>query len=187
MVKKLIIAVTGIILIYFFYPNKKTSIDFDTNSINRNQKCRSIVDSFRGDIINTTFNEELAKNKDLKFVYDELTAINQNASDSMYDFHSYLNQYNELHSEELKFYMSNYLSEIEKKHLIKSDVVKCKMDSIEFHYSKQIQDYIDVLKILVCFNSIKTNQIMPNKLILDNVILDYESIIDQSRNYLNIE
>lgn len=198
MVKKLIIAVTGIILIYFFYPNKKTSIDFDTNSINRNQKCRSIVDSYRGDIINTTFNEELAKNEDLKFVYDELTAINQNASDSMYDFYSYLNQYkelfllsksyvNELHSEELKFYMSNYLSEIEKKHLIKSDVVECKMDSIEFHYSKQIQDYIDVLKILVCFNSIKTNQIMPNKLILDNVIVDYESIIDKSRDYLNIE
>ena len=96
MVKKLIIAVTSIILIYFFYPNKKTSIDFDTSSINRNQKCRSIVDSYRRDIINTIFNEELAKNKDLKFDYDELTAINQNASDSMCDFHSYLNQYNEL-------------------------------------------------------------------------------------------
>lgn len=198
MVKKLFIAATGIILLYFFYPNKKTSTHCDTNSISRNQKCRSILDSYRGDIINTTFIEELAKNQNLKFIYDELTAINQNASDSIYDFHRYLKIYkeffllskrhvNNLNNDELKVYMNNYLFEIEKEHLKKIEVTKSKIDSIDTYYSKQVQDHLDVLKILVCFNGISKSQVMPSKLILDNVILDYDSMIHRSRDYLNIK
>jgi len=130
MVKKLFIAATGILLIYCFYPNKKTSIHCDTNSISRNQKCRSILDIYKGDIINKTFEEELEKNEPLKFIVDRLTTINQNASDSIYDFHKHLDIYkeffllskrhvNDLHNEELKVYMNNYLLEAEKVHLKK--------------------------------------------------------------------
>jgi len=203
MVKKIFITVTGILLIYYFYPNKNSStqitrVECDTNSISRNQKCRSILDTYRGDIINKTFNEELDKNESLQFIYDRLTILNQNASDSIYDFHKYLNLYkeffslskrhvNELDSEDLKIYMNNYLSEVEKEHLDKTEIISFKIDSIENYYSKQVQDHLDVLKILVCINSINTNQVMPSKMILDNVISDYNSIINQGRAYLNIE
>lgn len=203
MVKKIFITITGILLGYYFYANKNNStqttrVECVNNPIIRNQKCRSILDIYKGDIIDKTFEVELEKNEPLKFIVDRLTTINQNASDSIYDFHKHLDIYkeffllskrhvNDLHNEELKVYMNNYLLEVEKEHLKKIAVISSNINSIDNQYSKQVQDQLEILKILVSFNSISTNQVMPSQVILDNVISDYNSIINQSKAYLNIE
>ena len=62
MVKKIFISITGILLGYYFYANKNNStqttrVECVNNPIIRNQKCRSILDIYKGDIINKTFFE----------------------------------------------------------------------------------------------------------------------------------
>ena len=82
--------------------------------------------------------------------------------------------------------MNNYLLEVETEHLKKIAVISSNINSIDNQYSKQVQDQLEILKILVSFNSISTNQVMPSQVILDNVISDYDSIVNLSRDYLNI-
>ena len=67
MLKILIFTVIGLLLIYCLRPNKSGNIDTaspecNSNSLNRNNKCRSIIDMFRNDSTNIKFNEELYEN-----------------------------------------------------------------------------------------------------------------------------